>query len=135
MVYLDEWDALKKETYEEIWIRFWRLHKDKTWYNPAENDDDIDEKQMRRQTKQELTMKDLSCNDEMCANCFKEEVADGSSSSNEKFCCGACKRISYCSVACQKEHWVKAHRDQCIGNKKKKKTTSNVIPKEEQQQG
>ena len=27
--------------------------------------------------------------------------------------CSSCKYVSYCSKQCQREHWVKVHRDQC----------------------
>jgi len=28
--------------------------------------------------------------------------------------CGRCHHVAYCSVACQKEHWKKIHKSQCV---------------------
>ena len=27
--------------------------------------------------------------------------------------CGNCKRVAYCSVACQKQHWKSGHKQEC----------------------
>eukprot|EP00300_Choanocystis_sp_HF-7_P009534 c16478_g1_i3.p2 GENE.c16478_g1_i3~~c16478_g1_i3.p2 ORF type:complete len:338 (-),score=69.12 c16478_g1_i3:95-1108(-) len=39
-----------------------------------------------------------------CARCGRTE--------NLKTCAG-CKKVAYCSVACQKEHWKSVHKSQC----------------------
>ena len=32
--------------------------------------------------------------------------------------CGACKKFRYCGADCQKQHWVSAHKYDCLGTKK-----------------
>ena len=49
-----------------------------------------------------------------CANCpnyFWDLEVEFEPGSLELF--SNCKFVYYCSVQCQKEHWVKVHRDQC----------------------
>jgi hypothetical protein len=46
---------------------------------------------------------------EMCANCYVLEKT-----LHEKLLkCGQCRLIKYCSQECQKDHWKKAHKQQC----------------------
>lgn len=60
--------------------------------------------------------------------------------------CGRCKKVRYCSLECQKEHWVhRGHREQCVpamegeGEKKKRKeghdvTTERVVGERERRE-
>lgn len=45
-------------------------------------------------------------NKHTCYNCFKMSI-------KEMKQCASCKKIYYCSKACQKEHWKKEHKVQC----------------------
>jgi len=49
---------------------------------------------------------------EVCAGCGMKE------STPKMFkCCGGCRRVNYCSVECQKNHWRTGHREACRSGK------------------
>jgi hypothetical protein len=50
-----------------------------------------------------------------CANCDKHECSLGGE--NHLMRCSNCHKVKYCSKDCQREHWKKAHKDQCQGKK------------------
>lgn len=58
----------------------------------------------------------------VCISCFKIPTAAAPLSK-----CGACKRVSYCSAACQKQNWSECHKKTCkiliASNKRKVRTT------------
>ena len=45
-----------------------------------------------------------------CVNC---QIYKWPSEGIPLFKCSNCKFLSYCSLQCQKEHWVKLHKKQC----------------------
>ena len=50
--------------------------------------------------------------DKSCANCLNYGWPQPSQESR-LLRCSKCKFMSYCSKECQKEHWVKVHKEQC----------------------
>jgi hypothetical protein len=54
---------------------------------------------------------------EMCTNC---NVLEKYSRGKKLFRCGSCHQVLYCSRECQRAHWKKMHKKECVGTKKKK---------------
>ena len=46
-----------------------------------------------------------------CANCLDNKWEAAEESEIKR--CSRCKFLHYCSVQCQKEHWVKVHKNHC----------------------
>jgi hypothetical protein len=62
-------------------------------------------------------MERLYGTNETCTNCnVLEEYSQG----RKLFRCGSCHQVLYCSRECQRAHWKKAHKKECVGTKKKK---------------
>ena len=59
----------------------------------------------------------------VCANCDKPAAGPGDPTFRR---CGRCKRVWYCSKACQKKHWRKkgGHNETC---KQEKTKTAEVV--------
>jgi hypothetical protein len=55
----------------------------------------------------------FSAGNQKCANCYKPECFLGEG--NHLMRCSNCHKVKYCSKDCQREHWKKAHKDQCQG--------------------
>jgi hypothetical protein len=62
-------------------------------------------------------MERLYGTNEICTNC---NVLEKYSQAKKLFRCGSCHQVLYCSRECQRAHWKKTHKKECVGTKKKK---------------
>jgi hypothetical protein len=105
----DTWKGVfQNESDQDCWERFKELLL-------SSDDENFDPKQWRkdkrrhRRDSQKEYLEKLYGQDTMCANCFVLER----DLKNKLMKCSCCRRLTYCSVDCQKKHWKKAHKKQC----------------------
>ena len=104
----NHWQILKRENEDAKWKRFQGI-----WLEDAPPDPRAVKRQVKQIKKEHhgrLMEETENLSDgEMCANCFVLE----SQLDHKLHKCKQCLQIKYCSRACQREHWKKAHRQQC----------------------
>lgn len=65
--------------------------------------------------------------DDTCANCFwMTSVIDFDGPKTVSACTG-CRRVKYCSRACQRESWKRTHKHECKLYQKASLTTSSLV--------
>jgi hypothetical protein len=107
----ETWKLLKKESSDQNrWLRFQIgcLQYERN-HGPDRTTDKIMRRSIKEKSQQRLEHK--IGHDEMCANCFVMEKDIECQSHLMK--CSQCRQVTYCSAACQREHWKKAHKKQC----------------------
>jgi hypothetical protein len=50
-----------------------------------------------------------------CGNPLCSELGGDSEAGLPRRACGRCGAVSYCSPACQRQHWALGHKGQCVG--------------------
>jgi hypothetical protein len=124
-VTIEQYDRMIKHTQADSWTRVklltdddrWR-HLETDWLSKLQAGDLKKARKSYRQSAKTYMKSNAETqhgNDEVCTNCFRLE-SDLEEGKKLMFC-GWCKQVNYCSRECQKVHWNKTHKKECIGGK------------------
>jgi hypothetical protein len=122
----EEYDRMIDNTQAESWTCIkhfsvddrWRILEEGFLSKRQATDINQDRKTARQNAKKSMESfaESLYGNDEVCTNCFRLE--SGLEEGEKLMICPLCEQVNYCSRECQKDHWKKFHKKECIGNDK-----------------
>jgi hypothetical protein len=125
----DHYDRMITYTQADWWTRVKHRSDDDRWRSLERavlSHQEAGDLKKNRKTQRQSAKKDMKSkvdaqhgNDEMCTNCFRLE--SGLLLEGKRLMKCACKQVNYCSPECQKEHWKKFHRKECVAAKGKSK--------------
>lgn len=105
-----------QESFEERWNRLVKNYSFDGAYahESGAARDKKNQKVYRKIRKMDLKARVNLDDGECCSNCFILDKDLYKESGFHLASCSRCRQVKYCSRDCQREHWKKAHRKQCV---------------------